>query len=49
MFKCIYVLHPQKPYYNTTIVDRQFKEDRTLCPVRALMYYLNRTQDLRGS
>ena len=33
----------------TTIVDRQFKEDRTLCPVRALRYYLNRTKDLRGS
>ena len=28
----------------TTIVDRQFKEDRTLCPVRALRYYLDRTQ-----
>ena len=26
----------------TTIVDRQFKEDRTLCPVRALRYYLDR-------
>ena len=25
----------------TTIVDRQFKEDRTLCPVRALSYYLD--------
>ena len=33
----------------TTIVDRQFKEDRTLCPVRALRYYLDRTKDLRGS
>ena len=33
----------------TTIVDRQFKEDRTLCPVRALRYYLDRTQDMRGS
>ena len=33
----------------TTIVDRQFKEDRTLCPVRALKYYLERTKDLRGS
>ena len=33
----------------TTIVDRQFKEDRTLCPVQALRYYLDRTQDLRGS
>ena len=33
----------------TTIVDRQFKEDRTLCLVRALRYYLNRTKDLRGS
>ena len=32
-----------------TIVDRQFKEDRTLCPVRALRYYLDRTKDLRGS
>ena len=25
----------------TTIVDRQFKEDRTLCPVRALRFYLD--------
>ena len=25
----------------TTIVDRQFKEDRTLCPVWALKYYLD--------
>ena len=25
----------------TTTVDRQFKEDRTLCPVRALRYYLD--------
>ena len=33
----------------TTIVDRPFKEDRTLCPVRALRYYLDRTKDLRGS
>ena len=33
----------------TTIVDRQFKEDRTLCPVRALRYYLDQTKDLRGS
>ena len=33
----------------TTIVDRQFKEDGTLCPVRALRYYLDRTKDLRGS
>ena len=32
----------------TTIVDRQFKEDRTLCLVRALRYYLDRTKDLRG-
>ena len=30
----------------TTIVDRQFKEDRTLCPVRALRFYLDRTKDL---
>ena len=29
----------------TTIVDRQFKEDRTLCPVRALRYYLDRSKD----
>ena len=28
----------------TTIVDRQFKEDRTLCPIRALRYYLDRTK-----
>ena len=33
----------------TTIVDRQFKEDRTLCLVRALRYYLDLTKDLRGS
>ena len=33
----------------TTIVDRQFKEDRTLCPVWALRYYLDRTKDMRGS
>ena len=33
----------------TTIVYRQFKEDRTLCPVQALRYYLDRTKDLRGS
>ena len=33
----------------TTIVDRQFKEDRTLCPIMALRYYLDRTKDLRGS
>ena len=33
----------------TTIVDRQFKKDRTLCPVRALRFYLDRTKDLRGS
>ena len=32
----------------TTIVDRQFKEDRTLCPVQALRYYLDRTKDLTG-
>ena len=32
-----------------TIVDRQFKEDRTLCQMRALRYYLDRTKDLRGS
>ena len=32
-----------------TIVDGQFKEDRTLCPVWALWYYLDRTKDLRGS
>ena len=30
----------------TTIVDR---EDRTLCPVRALRYYLDHTKDMRGS
>ena len=33
----------------TTIVDRQFKQDRSLCPVRALRYYLDRTKDLRGN
>ena len=33
----------------TTRVDRQFKQDRFLCPVRALRYYLDRTKDLRGN
>ena len=33
----------------TTIVDRHFKEDRTLCPVRALIFYLDRTKALRES
>ena len=33
----------------TTIVDRPFKEERTLCPVQALRYYLDRTKDQRGS
>ena len=33
----------------TTIVDRQFKEQRTFYPVRALRYYLDRTKHLRGS
>ena len=32
-----------------TIVGGQFKQDKTLCPVRALRYYLDRTKDLRGS
>ena len=32
-----------------TIVDRQFKEDWTLCPVHACRYYLHQTKDLRGS
>ena len=31
----------------TTIVDRQFKQDNSQCPVCALRYYLNRTKDLR--
>ena len=34
---------------SNTIVDRTFKKDRTLCPVQALRYYLDRTKDLRGS
>ena len=33
----------------TIIVDRQFREDRTLCLLRALRYYLDQTKDLRGS
>ena len=28
-------------------LDRSLKEDRSLCPVRALRYYLDRTKDLR--
>ena len=30
----------------TTVVDRQFKEDRILCPVQPLRYYLDCTQVL---
>ena len=33
----------------TTIEDRKFKEDLTLCPVWALRCYLDQTKDLRGS
>ena len=33
----------------TAISDREFRENRTLCPVRALRYYLDGTKDLRGS
>ena len=29
------------------ILDRSLKSDRSLCPVRALRYYLDRTSDLR--
>ena len=28
-------------------LDKSLKEDRSLCPVRALCYYLDRTKDLR--
>ena len=35
--------------FPATIIDRQFKEDRTSCPVWALRYYLDHTKDLRGS
>ena len=28
-------------------LDKSLKEDRSLCPVRALHYYLDKTQDLR--
>ena len=28
------------------ILDRSLKSDRSLCPVRALRYYLDRTSDL---
>ena len=28
-------------------LDKELKEDRSLCPVRALRYYLDRTKDLR--
>ena len=33
----------------TTIVDRQFNEDRTLSLIRALRYYLDQTKDWKGS
>ena len=29
-------------------LDKSLKEDRTLCPVRALCYYLDKTKDLRA-
>ena len=28
-------------------LDKSLKEDKSLCPVRALHYYLDRTKDLR--
>ena len=28
----------------SVIVDRQFKENRTFCPVQALRYYLDQTK-----
>ena len=31
-----------------TIVDRQLKQDRSVCPVHALRYYLDRTKTFRG-
>ena len=33
----------------TTVVDRQFEEDKTLCLVWAMRYYLDQIKDLRGS
>ena len=30
------------------MLDRSLKEDRTLCPVRALRYYLDKTKDLHS-
>ena len=41
---CVSVIIPAL----TVIVDRQSKEDRILCSVRALRYYLDHTKDLRG-
>ena len=32
----------------TKIVDRQFKQNRSLCAVDALRYYLDRTKDFKG-
>ena len=29
------------------MLDKSLQEDKTLCPVRALRYYLDRTKDLR--
>ena len=34
---------------SVSIVDRQFKENRALCLVQTLSYYLDQTKDLRGS
>ena len=31
------------------ILDKSLKEDRSLCPVRTLCYYLDRSQDLRDN
>ena len=47
--KCSQSVSPVTIPALTTIVDRKFQEDRTLCPVQALRYYLDRTKDLRGS
>ena len=33
--------------FKTVTLDKSLKGDRSLCPVRALRYYLDRTSDLR--
>ena len=46
LYKCFYSILVVIPALAPTL-DSSLKEDRSLCPVRALRYYLDKTKDLR--